>query len=50
MSNEEKTNNTPKRGPGRVMEKPKDFKKVITRLFKDMGRFRFKIINKRKVI
>ena len=44
MSNEEKTNNTPKHGPGRVMEKPKDFKKVITRLFKDMGRFRFKII------
>ncbi len=44
MSNEENTNKTPKRGPGRVMEKPKDFKKVITRLFKDMGRFRFKII------
>ena len=44
MSNEEKTNNTPKHGPGRVMEKPKDFKKVITRLFKDMGKFRFKII------
>ena len=44
MSNEENTNKTPKRGPGRVMEKPKDFKKVITRLFKDMGRFKFKII------
>ena len=44
MSNEENTNKTPKHGPGRVMEKPKDFKKVITRLFKDMGRFRFKII------
>ena len=44
MSNEENTNRTPKHGPGSVMEKPKDFKKVITRLFKDMGKYRFKII------
>ena len=29
MSNEEKTNNTPKHGPGRVMEKPKILKKLL---------------------
>ena len=43
MSNEN-TKRRPPHGPGRVVEKPKNFKLAITKLFKNLNSFRAFII------
>ena len=47
MNNEENNNRPPRRGPGhgpRVVEKPKDFKTSISKLFKSLGSFKIFIL------
>lgn len=47
MNNEENNNRPPRRGPGHgpgTIEKPKDFKKSISKLFKSLGSFKIFIL------
>lgn len=47
MNNEENNNRPPRRGPGHgpgAVEKPKDFKKSISKLFKSLGSFKIFIL------
>ena len=34
----------PRRGPGRIPEKPKNFKGTITKLFRCLGRYRLPLV------
>ena len=47
MNNEENNNRPPRRGPGHgpgAIEKPKDFKTSISKLFKSLGSFKIFIL------